>query len=704
MRLLPGSPAPLGAHWDGEGVNFAIYSRHATAVELCLFDDPDAALETRRLPLSERTGFVWHGYLAGGRPGQLYGYRVHGPYAPHAGHRFNPAKLLIDPYARSLSGPVRWHDAQLGYAILEPAGSEQPSGADSAPFVPRGVVLADAFPWGADHPPATPLDRTVIYECHVKGMTMRHPDVPEDLRGTYLGLASEPVVDHLRALGVTAVQLLPIHQIAGERALAGRGLTNYWGYNSIAYFAPDERFASRPGRQVDEFKAMVKRLHQAGLEVLLDVVYNHTGEGNHLGPTLSLRGIDNATYYRLATDDPSSYVDCTGVGNTLDLSEPRAVQLVVDSLRYWVREMHVDGFRFDLAPTLGREHDGFDRGAAFFQVLAHDPVLSRVKLIAEPWDLGYDGYQTGRFPEGWSEWNDKYRDTVRRFWRGDPGVVPELASRLSGSSDLFQADDRTPLAGINFVTCHDGFTLRDLVSYEVKHNEANGEGNRDGTDHNLSSNWGVEGPSDQPSVQRARTRTLRNFVATLLFSQGVPMLSHGDEIGRTQGGNNNAYCQDGPLTWLDWELDAERRELLAFVRHAVRLFHAHPGLRRKRFFTGEPLYPGGPKDIVWLHPDGREMTPEDWGDPASHALGMLVHDGRDARTAPPAPVEAVKHEHVLLLLNGGSRSRNFTLPVMPGPGRWRELLSTTHAGERVLRGSGTAVLAHALVLLAHAAE
>jgi len=704
MRLLPGSPAPLGAHWDGEGINFAIYSRHATAVELCLFDDPDAAHETRRLPLPERTGFVWHGYLPGVRPGQLYGYRVHGPYAPRAGHRFNAAKLLIDPYARALSGPVRWHDAQLGYAILEPAGSEQPSSADSAPFVPRGVVLADAFPWGADHPPATPLDRTVIYECHVKGMTMRHPGVPEALRGTYLGLAADPVIEHLRALGVTAVQLLPVHQIAGERALAGRGLTNYWGYNSIAYFAPDERYASRAGQQVDEFKAMVKRLHQAGLEVLLDVVYNHTGEGNHLGPTLSLRGIDNATYYRLGTDDPASYVDCTGVGNTLDLSEPRAVQLVVDSLRYWVREMHVDGFRFDLAPTLGRERDGFDRGAAFFQILAHDPVLSRVKLIAEPWDLGYDGYQTGRFPSGWSEWNDKYRDTVRRFWRGDPGVVPELASRLSGSSDLFQGEDRTTLAGVNFVTCHDGFTLRDLVTYELKHNEANGEGNRDGTDHNLSSNWGVEGPSDQPSVVRARTRAMRNLVATLLFSQGVPMLSHGDEIGRTQGGNNNAYCQDGPLTWLDWELDAERRELLAFVRHAVRLFHAHPALRRKRFFTGEPLHPGGPKDIVWLHPDGREMTAEDWGDPASHAFGMLVHDGRGAHADSPALGEAVKHEYVLLLLNGGGRSRNFTLPVLSAPGRWRELLSTTHTGERVLRAPGTAVLAHALVLLAHAAD
>ena len=698
MRVLPGKSTPLGAHWDGAGVNFALYAEHATAVELCLFEGPDGAQETQRLVLPERTDFVWHGYVPELRPGQLYGYRVHGPYAPGQGHRFNPAKLLIDPYARAIAGAVRWHDAQLGYAILQPDGRPAPSTVDSAPFVPKCIVASDAFPWGDDRAPRTPLDHTVIYECHVKGMTMRHPGVPEDLRGTYLGLASPPILEHLLALGVTAVELLPVHHVAGERALAERGLVNYWGYNTIGFFAPDERFArGHLGDQVTEFKAMVKRFHRAGIEVLLDVVYNHTGEGNHLGPTLSLRGIDNAVYYRLALDDPATYVDCTGVGNTLNMAHPRAVQLVVDSLRYWVSEMHVDGFRFDLASTLGREDQGFDRRAAFFQILAHDPVLSQVKLIAEPWDVGYGGYQTGNFPHGWSEWNDKYRDTMRRFWRGDDGVVPELASRLSGSSDLLQGADRTPLASINFVTCHDGFTLHDLVSYEVKHNEANGEGNRDGNDYNLSSNWGVEGPTEQPSVVRLRARLARNFLATLLFSQGVPMLSHGDEIGRTQGGNNNAYCQDSLLSWLDWQLDAERRDLLAFTRSAVALFHAHPALRRRRFFSGAPIHPGGPRDIVWLRADGHEMQDADWGNASNHVLGMLVHT--EARDAIGVPDEGLAGEDLLFILNGGVRSRAFALPAMPGAGRWRELLSTSHTGERVLRGATTFVLAHALVLL-----
>jgi glycogen operon protein len=496
---------------------------------------------------------------------------------------------------------------------------------------------------------------------------------------------------------VTAVELLPIHQIAGERALVERGLVNYWGYNSIGYFAPDVRFATGcTGAQVTEFKTMVKRFHRAGIEVLLDVVYNHTGEGNHLGPTLSLRGLDNATYYRLAADDPATYVDCTGVGNTLNMAHPHAVRLVVDGLRYWVTEMHVDGFRFDLAPTLGREDDGFDRRAAFFQVLAHDPVLSRVKLIAEPWDLGFDGYQTGRFPAGWLEWNDKYRDSLRRFWRGDAGSVPELASRLSGSSDLFQWADRTPLASVNFVTCHDGYTLRDLVTYELKHNEANGEGNRDGNDNNLSRNWGVEGPTAVPAIARVRARTTRNLIASLLLSQGVPMLSHGDEIGRTQRGNNNAYCQDGEITWLDWELDAERRELLAFVRAAAAAFHAHPALRRRRFFTGRPHGEDGTRDIVWLRPDGEEMRDADWADPATHALAMLMHDDG---TGTVAPRGSEGREDLLLLLNGGTRSRAFTLPAPTPHGRWREILSTSHTGERLLRASSTLVVAHALVLL-----
>ncbi|HEY8514616.1 MAG TPA: glycogen debranching protein GlgX [Candidatus Binatia bacterium] len=688
MQLRSGAPAPLGATWDGEGVNFAIYSENATAVELCLFDE--ASNETR-IALRERTGFVWHGYVPGLRPGQRYGYRVHGPYDPARGHRFNPAKLLIDPYARALDGSFTWHDSQLGYAVLD-GGLEhpQPSTDDSAPWVPKSIVHADAFVWDDDRPPRTPWSRTVIYECHVKGMTAQHSDVPEELRGTYLGLASDPVIEHLLSLGVTAVELLPIHQIAAERHLAELGLTNYWGYSPTAYFAPDPRFATGArGEQVLEFKAMVKRLHRAGLEVILDVVYNHTAEGSHLGPTLSFRGIDNAVYYRLGSPDASTYVDCTGCGNTLDLTHPRVLQLVVDSLRYWVLEMHVDGFRFDLAPSLARTARGFERDAPFLQVVAQDPVLSRVKLIAEPWDLGLDGWQTGNFPAGWAEWNDRYRDTVRRFWRGDAGVVPELASRLSGSSDLFAARDRSPLASVNYVTCHDGFTLRDLTSYERKHNEANGEDNRDGSDNNLSRNWGVEGPTTQSSIARLRARTARNLLATLLFSQGVPMLSHGDEIGRTQQGNNNAYCQDNPLTWVDWRLDDERRELLELVRHAVALRQAHPALRRKRFFTGQPIGPDGRKDIVWLRPDGAEMGDADWQDPENHFLGMLING---------ATADAPGHD-LLLLMNAGTRSRSCTLPEMPVPGRWRELLNTAHGGERLLRGATTLVLAHALVLL-----
>ncbi|MEW6273022.1 MAG: glycogen debranching protein GlgX [Thermodesulfobacteriota bacterium] len=692
MRLLSGKPSPLGATWDGEGVNFALYSENATSVELCLFDHGTPPAETR-LALREHTGFVWHGYVPGLAPGQRYGYRVHGPYAPERGHRFNPAKLLIDPYARALDGSVAWHDALLGYAVLN-GGLEhpRPSPDDSARWVPKGIVLADAFAWGDDRPPRTPWSRTVIYECHVKGMTMQHPDVPEDLRGTYLGLASDPMIEHFLSLGVTAVELLPVHQIAAERHLAERGLVNYWGYNPIAYFAPDVRFArGRRGEQVLEFKAMVKRLHRAGLEVILDVVYNHTGEGSHLGPTLSFRGIDNAVYYRLGSPDAATYVDCTGCGNTLNLMHPRVVQLVTDSLRYWVEEMHVDGFRFDLAPSLARGARGFAPDATFLQVVTQDPVLSRVKLIAEPWDLGYGGWQTGNFPAGWAEWNDRYRDAVRRFWRGDAGVVPELASRLSGSSDLFWARDRGPLASVNYVTCHDGFTLRDLTSYERKHNEANGEGNVDGTDGNLSRNWGVEGPSQQSSIVRVRARTARNFLATLFVSQGVPMLSHGDEIGRTQRGNNNAYCHDSPLTWVDWQLDAERRDLLAFTRHAAEVFHAHPVLRRTRFFTGQPAEPDGRKDIVWLRPDGAEMQDADWRDPENRFLGMLLNG------ASGDPDETGMD--LLLLLNAGSRSRSCTLPEMPFAGRWRELINTSHAGERVLRGATILVLAHALVLL-----
>ncbi|HET9513310.1 MAG TPA: glycogen debranching protein GlgX, partial [Gemmatimonadales bacterium] len=578
-RVWPGYYNVLGAQWDGEGTNFALFSEHATGVELCLFDRPDDSHERERIPLRQRTDQVWHAYFPDIRPRQLYGYRVHGPYDPERGHRFNPAKLLLDPYARAISGTIRWNDTLQGYVIGHPDQDVVPDRHNSAGSMPKCVVVESAFSWGDDRAPRTPLNRTVIYECHVRGMTMRHPDVPEALRGTYLGLATDPIIDHLHALGVTALELLPIHHFVTDRHLREHGLTNYWGYSSIGYFAPDVRYATEGlGQQVTEFKSMVKRLHRAGLEVILDVVYNHTAEGNHLGPTLCFRGIDNLAYYRVDPAQPRFYADLTGCGNALDLRHSRTMQLVMDSLRYWVQEMHVDGFRFDLAPVLARDPEGFNPFGKFFDVVRQDPILSGVKLIAEPWDLGPDGYQVGRFPIGWSEWNDKYRDTVRAFWRGDPGKVPELASRLAGSSDLYQASQRPPQASVNFITAHDGFTLHDLVSYERKHNEANGENNRDGHDHNLSRNWGVEGPTDFPGIIRLRERMRRNFLATLAFSQGGPMLSHGDELGRTQRGNNNAYCQDNELTWIDWNLGPAERELMEFTRRVLRIRADNPVL------------------------------------------------------------------------------------------------------------------------------
>ncbi|HYC32280.1 MAG TPA: glycogen debranching protein GlgX, partial [Gemmatimonadales bacterium] len=567
-RLWPGAPAPLGATWDGEGTNFALFSEHATAVELCLFAGPDDATETARVRLPERTDQIWHAYLPDVRPGQLYGYRVHGPFEPNQGHRFNPAKLLLDPYAKAISGTIRWSDALSGYPMDRPEAERDlyADGANNAAGLPKCVVVESAFSWGDDRHPRTPWNRTVIYECHVKGMTMLHPDVPEPLRGTYLGLATDPIIDHLRSLGVTAVELLPVHHFVTDRRLHEQGLVNYWGYESIGFFAPDVRYATGGlGQQVAEFKSMVKRLHRAGIEVILDVVYNHTAEGNHLGPTLCFRGIDNEAYYRLDPERKRYYVDYTGCGNTVDLRHSRALQLVMDSLRYWVGEMHVDGFRFDLAPVLARESDAVSPFAEFFDVVRQDPVVSRVKLIAEPWDLGPGGYQAGGFPIGWGEWNGTYRDAVRQFWRGDGGQVGQLASRLAGSSDLYEAGGRSPLASVNFVTCHDGFTLHDLVSYEQKHNEANGEENRDGSDNNLSRNWGAEGPTEAVHVVRMRERIKRNFLATLAFSQGVPMLSHGDELGRTQRGNNNAYCQDNPVSWFDWSQQRRQDPLIAFT-------------------------------------------------------------------------------------------------------------------------------------------
>jgi glycogen operon protein len=704
IRVWPGAAGPLGATWDGEGTNFAIFSEHATAVELCLFDHPDAPAEVQRIRLPERTDQIWHAYLPDVRPGQLYGYRVHGPYAPAEGHRFNPAKLLLDPYARAVSGTIRWSDALSGYTMDPPIGERDlvPDPADSAGGMPKCVVIEPAFTWGDDKPPRTPWNRTVIYECHVKGTTMRHPEVPEPLRGTYLGLATDPVLDHLLGLGVTAVELLPVQHFVTERRLAELGLVNYWGYGTIGFFAPDVRYATGGlGQQVGEFKTMVKRFHRAGIEVILDVVYNHTAEGNHLGPTLCFRGIDNSAYYRLDPENPRYYVDYTGTGNTLDIRHSRTMQLVMDSLRYWVQEMHVDGFRFDLAPALARGDVAVSPFAEFFDVVRQDPVTSRVKLIAEPWDLGPDGYQVGRFPIGWGEWNGKYRDTVRRFWRGDPGQVGELASRLTGSSDLYEGSQRTPQASVNFVTCHDGFTLGDLVSYESKHNEANGEENRDGSDNNLSRNWGAEGPTEAVHVIRMRERIKRNLMATLAFSQGVPMISHGDELSRTQQGNNNAYCQDGPLTWLDWRLSPLQKQFLAFTRSVFAIRAGNPVLRRRTFFRHEPTRPHGVKDLAWLRPDGGEMTADDWNDGGGHVLGMLVRG--EATDEVDERGRRIRGEEIILLVNGGARSRPFTLPALSRPGSWIEMINTAHPNPRPVRQGRVNLAAHSLMLLRYEA-
>ncbi|MCA1556912.1 MAG: glycogen debranching protein GlgX, partial [Acidobacteria bacterium] len=560
MQVWPGQPYPLGATWDGAGVNFALFSENATRVELCLFDGLDARRETMRITLPEQTDQVWHAYLPEARPGQLYGYRVHGPYKPRAGHRFNPNKLLIDPYGKAIASTVDWRDQVFGYTIGHEDEDLSFDVRDSSPFIPKCVVVDPAFSWGDDKHPRTPWHKTLIYEMHVKGFTKLHPHVPENLRGTYTGMTHPSVIEYLLSLGVTAVELLPVHQSVSGKHLSEKGLTNYWGYNSVAFFAPDVRYSSSGhlGQQVTEFKTMVKTLHREGIEVILDVVYNHTGEGNQMGPTLAFRGIDNAAYYRLVGDDSRYYMDYTGTGNTLNMTHPRTLQLIMDSLRYWVLEMHVDGFRFDLASALARELHEVDRLGAFFDIIHQDPVISQVKLIAEPWDLGEGGYQVGNFPVLWAEWNGVYRDVVRGFWRGDRGLVDNLAFRLTGSSDLYERSGRSPYASINFVTAHDGFTLRDLVSYNQKHNEANGEDNRDGTDDNISFNYGTEGPTGDPQIEAVRARQQRNFLATLLLSQGVPMLQAGDEMGRTQQGNNNPYCQDNEISWLDWSVDKAR--------------------------------------------------------------------------------------------------------------------------------------------------
>jgi glycogen operon protein len=681
--VWPGRPEPRGAHWDGEGVNFGLFSEHAEGVELCVFDTNTGRRELQRIPLTERTDQVWHCYLPEARPGMLYGYRVHGPYRPEEGHRFNPHKLLLDPYARNIVGTLRWSDALFGYVVGHKRADLSFDRRDSAHAMPRCKIIDSAFTWGEDRRPDVPWHDMVIYELHVRGFTIRHPDVPPDLRGTYAGLATAPVIEYLQRLGVTTVELMPVHAFVDDRHLVERGLRNYWGYNTIGFFAPDARYSA--SGKVNEFKTMVKTLHSAGIEVILDVVYNHTAEGNEMGPTLCFRGVDNVAHYRLVSGDPRHYMDYTGTGNTLDMQHPRVVQLLMDSLRYWVTEMHVDGFRFDLASALARELHEVDRLGAFFDILRQDPVLSQVKLIAEPWDLGEGGYQVGNFPPGWAEWNDKYRDTIRGYWKGEAGLIGEFARRLTGSSDLYGRTGRSPRASINFITAHDGFTLADLVSYNDKHNEANLEDNRDGNDRNLSWNCGAEGPTDDPEVLALRRRQVRNFLATLFVSQGVPMLLAGDEIGRTQQGNNNAYCQDSAISWVDWSLDDERLSLFEFARRLIALRRGHPVFRRRHFFQGRALSGSPSKDIAWLKPDGTEMTTEEWNHDFARCLGVYL--GGDALDEVDARGRPVRDDAFIVLFNAHHDAIPFKLTAF-GAG-WRVVLDTARDGgaeERVLEG------------------
>ncbi len=676
-EVWPGRPFPLGATWDGSGTNFSIFSEHAEAVELCLFDGNGTE---ERIEFTQRRALNWHCYLPGVLPGQRYGYRVHGAYSPQQGMRFNPAKLLIDPYAKSIEGVVNWaHDANVLPYV--PDGTEdddlEPDDEDDAPAMPKSVVVDDAFDWQGDRPPQVPFADTIIYETHVKGFTMRHPEVREELRGTYAGLASEPAVSYLQDLGVTAVELLPVHHISDEAFLYERGLRNYWGYSTIGYFAPHSEYAAtgRCGEQVSEFKGMVKALHREGIEVILDVVYNHTAEGNHLGPMLSFKGADNEAYYRLMPDDPHHYMDFTGTGNSLNPAHPSVLRLIMDSLRYWVTECHVDGFRFDLAAALAREFFDVDRLSAFFDVIHQDPILSQVKLIAEPWDVGPGGYQVGNFPVLWSEWNGVYRDTMRDYWRGQTNSG-EFASRLSGSSDLYEADGRDPFASINFITAHDGFTLADLVSYNDKHNESNHEDNRDGTDDNRSWNCGVEGDTDDPEILELRARQQRNFLTTLLISQGTPMILGGDEVGRTQGGNNNGWCQDNELSWYDWAESPRGAELREFTRRLIRLRREHPVLRQESFLRGEESHGSGLPDVWWFRTDGRKMTRRDWQD-GEHLLGMFLN-GKEIDTPGPHG-EDVQDDSFLILFNAHHEDRSFMLPRRRFGAQWTLELTTADA-------------------------
>jgi isoamylase len=706
MEVWPGEPFPLGANYDGRGTNFSLFSEAATRVEVCLFDG--GALETR-INLPEVTALCWHGYLPGVTPGQRYGFRVHGPWSPDEGYWCNPNKLLLDPYAKAVDGAWAWDESMFAYHFDNPDGSRNVL--DSAPHMPKSVVVEQSFDWGNDHPPRTPWHKTVVYETHVKGFTKRNPKLPEKIRGTYAGLAHPESINYLRSLGVTAVELLPVHQFVQDSLLLERGLRNYWGYNSIGFFAPHNEFSSSgtAGEQVTEFKQAVKALHAAGIEVILDVVYNHTAEGNHLGPILSFKGIDNGAYYRRVGDNRRYYMDYTGTGNTLNMMHPNVLQLLMDSLRYWVLEMHVDGFRFDLASALARELHDVNRLGSFFDLIQQDPVINRVKLIAEPWDVGEGGYQVGNFPPLWSEWNGKYRDSVRDFWRGTDQTLAEFGSRFTGSSDLYQGTARRPYASINFITAHDGFTLRDLVSYNEKHNEANGEDNRDGEDHNRSWNGGAEGPTDNPDVVRLRNRQMRNFHATLLLSQGVPMLCGGDELGRTQHGNNNAYCQDNELSWYDWE--AADTSLLGFVRDLIKLRSQHPVFTRRRWFQGRPIRGNDVSDIGWFTPGGTEMSDQDWQAGFAKTVGVFLN-GSAIRTMDEWGRHVVD-DSFYVMFNAHSEPVEFVLPESKWGEQWTIALDTNDSadhlavdnlGRQLNAGEHLHVEGWSLVLLRRVAE
>ncbi|MDT0277830.1 glycogen debranching protein GlgX [Blastococcus goldschmidtiae] len=701
-QVWPGSAYPLGATYDGTGTNFAIFSEVAEKVELCLFDDEG---NEERIRLPEMDGYVWHAFLPGVHAGQKYGFRVHGPHDPAQGLRCNPNKLLLDPYAKAIDGQIDWDQSVFGYDFETKERNDD----DSAAHMPKSVVVSPFFDWGVDRPPRTPYNKTVIYEAHVKGLTMTNPRIPEELRGTYAGVAHPATIEHLTDLGITAIELLPVHQFVQDDTLEQKGLRNYWGYNSIGFFAPHNEYASdtTSGQQVQEFKAMVRALHEAGIEVILDVVYNHTAEGNHMGPTLSFRGIDNRTYYKLVEGDEQFYMDYTGTGNTLNVRTPQSLQLIMDSLRYWVTEMHVDGFRFDLASALARELHAVDRLATFFDLVHQDPVVSQVKLIAEPWDVGEGGYQVGNFPALWTEWNGKYRDTVRDFWRGEGGTMGEFADRISGSSDLYQHSGRRPMASINFVTAHDGFTLNDLVSYNEKHNEANGEGNNDGESHNRSWNHGVEGPTDDPEILQLRAQQRRNFITTMMLSQGVPMLLHGDELGRSQGGNNNGYCQDSELTWIDWENVDEG--LLEFTKKVTKLRCDHPTFRRRRFFHGRPVRRGlgdPVPDIAWLTPAGEQMADEDWD--AAYAKSMAVYLNGVGIRETDERGEYVKDDHFYLAFNASSEAIEYTLPSDDYSRVWTTVLDTAEMHEvepvEVKPGETVTVQGRSIVVLTGPAE